>query len=79
MTNLMIKSKGRSESIVLPDLTAEEINKFNSMADAIRYVSKKYPKASCGSIANLLSKYHDKKVRPQHVYNVQHQILKTKQ
>ncbi len=76
MTQVLIATKGRSNTQVLPDLTDAEVKKFTSIADAIRYVSKKYPEASNGSIAKLLSKYHTKDIRPQHVYNVKNQILK---
>ena len=76
---LMIKTNRQKAQTTLPDLTDDEIKKFNSIADAIRYVSKKYPDASNGSIAKLLSKYHPNgNVRPQHVYNVLHQIIKRK-
>ena len=69
---MLIQTKARSNSTVLPDLTKEEIEKFESIADAIRYIKKKHPEASYGSIAKLVSKYHTKEVKTQWVYNVLH-------
>lgn len=78
MSQLLIATKQRSASVSLPDLSKEEVQQFVSIADAIRYLIKKYPEASNGSIARLVSKYHTKEVRVQWVYNVRHQILKSK-
>lgn len=78
MSQVLIATKGRNEATILPKLSDEEVKSFNSIADAIRYVHNKYPTASNGSIAKLLTNYHTKPIRPQHVYNVLHQVLKGK-
>ncbi len=77
-TQILIATKGRSETIDKTLLTDAELQQVKSMAEAIRLCIKKHPNESNGTIARFLSKHHVKKVPPQWVYNVRHQELKRK-
>lgn len=73
---VMIKTKGRSDTIDVDILSDAELEKCVSMADAIRKCIAKDKNYSNGTIARFLSKHHSKKVPPQWVYNVRNQHLK---
>lgn len=69
-TQIKIEKKTLSSSL------KKELDKFQTKSAQIRYLSSlgyKY-----GEISSVLSEYHDKLVRFQHVYNVLHTIQKKK-
>ena len=69
-------TKSKSSSVDVDILTEAELQKCDSLSDAIRKCHAKNKDYSYGTIARFLSKHRTKPVRTQHVYNVINTQLK---
>jgi len=75
---LLKKQNGSSNRTVRTLLTKEEIVACSNTSEAIRLCKARHPDASNGEIAKFLSRYQEKDMRPQQVFNTLNYIRKTK-